>query len=308
MNEQLYQSAPIKMARKMIRFGMQALPDKIFLKIKYRALLGRPLNLAKPETYNEKLQWLKLYNRRPEYTQMVDKYAVRQLVAEKIGEEYLIPLLGVWDSFDDIDFDALPNRFVLKPTHTSGDVYICKGKSQLDYKKLSDLIQGWLKRKYERLHREWPYKNVPPRIIAERYMQDHMDKGGAAAGLTDYKFYCFDGKPKAMLIVTDRQVNTKMDFYDMDFNHLPLVWDYENSDRKLEKPVNFERMKELAKVLAWNIPHVRVDFYESDGRVYFGELTFYPVSGWGTFEPPEWDRIFGDWLTLPPPYTEQARR
>lgn len=308
MRGKVYDSAPIQIMRMILRAGMQALPDKMFLKIKYRALFGRPLNLAKPETYNEKLQWLKLYNRRPEYTQMVDKYAVRQLVAEKIGEEYLIPLLGVWDSFDDIDFDSLPNQFVLKPTHTSGDVYICKDKSQLDYKKLRDLIQGWLKRKYEQLHREWPYKNVFPRIIAERYMQDHMDKGGAAAGLTDYKFFCFDGEPKAMYIATDRQVDTKFDFYDMEFNHLPFCNAHANSDRKLDKPINFERMKELAKVLACNIPHVRVDFYESDGRVYFGELTFYHMSGLVPFEPPEWDKIFGDWLTLPPPYTEQTRR
>ena len=176
------------------------IPDKTFLKMKYKLMMGTKLDLENPKTFNEKLQWLKLHDRNPEYTKMVDKYEAKEYVANIIGKEYIIPTLGVWDKFDDIDFDALPNEFVLKPTHTSGNVFICKDKSKIDYKKLKKQVNKWLKRDYYRIHREWPYKNVKPRIIAEEYMEnkDHTS-------IKDYKFYCFNGQADYVMICTGRE-------------------------------------------------------------------------------------------------------
>ena len=176
------------------------IPDETFLKMKYKLMMGKKLDLENPKTFNEKLQWLKLHDRNPEYTKMVDKYEAKEYVANIIGKEYIIPTLGVWDKFDDIDFDALPNEFVLKPTHTSGNVFICKDKSKIDYKKLKKQVNKWLKRDYYKIHREWPYKNVKPRIIAEEYMEnkDHTS-------IKDYKFYCFNGQADYVMICTGRE-------------------------------------------------------------------------------------------------------
>ena len=222
--------------------------DKLYLQLVYRARFGKKLNLFNPETYNEKLQGLKLYNRRPEYTTMVDKFAVKDYVANIIGDEYIIPTLGVWDRVEDIDFNSLPQQFVLKVTHDSGGLVICKDKSKLDIEKAKQKLSKALLKDYYIPSREWPYKDVPHKIIAEKYMEDETGE------LRDFKFFCFDGKVKAMFIATDRSnpnEETKFDFYDMDFNHLDLRMSDPNSKNPpKDKPIMFEKMKELARKIS----------------------------------------------------------
>lgn len=283
--------------RKSILAVLRYLPDRAFLELKFYTRMGQRLNLEDPKTFSEKLQWLKLHDRRPEYTTMVDKSLVKDYVAERIGSDYVIPTLGVWDRFEDINLDLLPDQFVLKCTHDSGGLVICRNKAQFDWEAAREKINQCLKTNYYYHCREWPYKNVKPRILAERYMEDE-----AQGELRDYKFFCFHGEPKLLFIATDRQTageETKFDFFDMDFQHLDLRNGHPNAAVPPEKPVNFEKMKELAAVLSKNIPHLRVDFYEVNGKVYFGELTFSHWSGMVPFDPPEWDRIMGDWIILP---------
>lgn len=280
-----------------VHFIRNYLPDKVYLKIKYRGVFGKKLDLTNPKTFNEKLQWLKIYDRKPIYTTMVDKYEVKNYVAAVIGEEYIIPTLGVWDHFDDINFDLLPNKFVLKCTHDSGGLVIVRDKSTLDYAEAKRKIERCLKNNFYYNGREWPYKNVKPRIIAEKYM---VDESGYE--LKDYKFFCFDGFAKAMFIASDRQVDgeeTKFDFYDMDFVHLPFTNGHPNSENKIKRPESFDQMKILAEKLSEGIPHVRVDFYDINGQVYFGELTFAHWSGFVPFEPESWDEKIGEWINLP---------
>ena len=272
---------------------LDLLSDKIFLKLKYFYIFHKKLDLKSPETFNEKLQWLKLYNRNPLYTQLADKFLVRNYVEKKIGKKYLIPLLGVWKNFSEINFDKFPQEFVLKPNHTSGDVFICRNKADIDYKELEKLISYWLRRDYYKLHREWPYKDVKRKIIAETLLKTEDNKS-----LIDYKFFCFNGVPKIMFVVTDRGIDTKFDFFDMDFNHLDLINGYPNAKQIINKPKNFEKMKILATKLSKDIPHVRVDFYEVNGKVYFGEMTFFHWSGFVKFEPEEWDYKLGKMLDL----------
>lgn len=269
-------------------------PSKIYIKIQYRNYTGKRLDLRNPQTFNEKLQWLKLYDRNPLYTNLVDKYKVREFISQTIGEEYLIPLLGVWDKFDEIDFGELPNKFVLKPNHTSGDVFICKDKTKVNFDELRTKVNAWLEREYYWEHREWPYKNIKPRIFAEKYM---VDESGVE--LKDYKFFCFNGEPKALFVATDRGIDTRFNFYDMQFNQLPFMQHYKNSTKKINKPQGFDEMVILATTLSTGIPHVRVDFYDVNGKIYFGELTFYHFSGLEKFEPDEWDFKLGSWLELP---------
>lgn len=269
-------------------------PSKIYIKIQYRNYTGKKLDLRNPQTFNEKLQWLKLYDRNPLYTNLVDKYKVREFISQTIGEEYLIPLLGVWDKFDEIDFGELPNKFVLKPNHTSGDVFICKDKTKVNFDELRTKVNAWLEREYYWEHREWPYKNIKPRIFAEKYM---VDESGVE--LKDYKFFCFNGEPKALFVATDRGIDTRFNFYDMQFNQLPFMQHYKNSTKKINKPQGFDEMVILATTLSTGIPHVRVDFYDVNGKIYFGELTFYHFSGLEKFEPDEWDFKLGSWLELP---------
>lgn len=276
---------------------MGKVPADTFLKRKYRILMNKELQLQEPVLYTEKLQWLKLYDHRPEYTRMVDKYEVKQYVADKIGAEYVIPLLGVWDRVEDIDFDALPKRFVLKTTHDSGGIVVCKDKSELNVAAAKKRLRFFLKRNYYDENREWPYKNVKPRIIAEAYMEDSRQ-----GELRDYKFFTFGGEPKVLYITQGRGKGepTVADFFDMEFNHLPFTIDHDMADVPPEKPVNFELMKKLAAQLSEGTPQLRVDFYEVDGRVYFGEMTFFHCSGMAPFHPEQWNRTFGDWVTLPP--------
>ncbi len=272
--------------------------DKHYLKLAFRAKMGYPLDLKNPRTFNQKLQWLKLYDRKPLYTQLVDKYAVRQYIAEKIGAEYLIPLVGgPWNSADEIDFDALPEQFVLKCNHDSGGVIVCRDKSKLDVPAVKEMLQHKLGKNYYKSGREWPYKDVSPCIFAEKYMVD--DSG---VELKDYKWYCFNGKPRFLLITTDRateDVPTKYTYFDMDYNMLPFYNSGPHADKPIPKPGTFAEMKQLAEKLSADMAHLRVDLYEVEGKVYFGELTFYDSSGMAFFDPPEWDETIGSWLKLP---------
>jgi len=270
------------------------LPDKLYLKWKFKLMMGYKLNLDTPQTFNEKLQWLKLYDRNPDYTKMVDKYEVRKYIKEKIGEEYLIPLIGVYDKFDDIDFDKLPNQFVIKCTHDSGGLVICKDKNNLHVKAAKKKINKFMKRNYYKVHREWPYKNVKPRIIIEKYMEDTKAKE-----LVDYKFMCFDGEPKLSFTCSERYNNgLKVTFFDLDWNKLPFERHYPSSNKKIIKPINYDLMLKFSKILSDDIPFVRVDWYEINGKLYFGELTFYPGSGYEEFTPSKYDKIIGDFIKL----------
>ena len=270
--------------------------DEQYLKIKYRLIMKKKLDLEKPQTYNEKLQWLKLNDRKNGYTKMVDKYEAKKYVASVIGEQYIIPTLGVWEKFKDINFEILPKQFVLKPTHTSGDVFICKDKNNIDYKKLKKKVNKWLKRKYYFLHREWPYKNVKPRIIAETYIENKEE-----IGLKDYKFMCFNGKVKCSFVCTNRnsKQGLSVDFFDLNWKKMPFTRHYPNSGEHINKPINYNQMLQLAEKLAKNIPFVRVDFYEVNRKIYFGEVTFYPGAGFEEFSPEKYDRVLGEWLDLP---------
>lgn len=273
------------------------IPDALYLKLRYYARFHQKLNLKNPRTFSEKIQWLKLYDRRPEYSMMVDKHEVKKYVADAIGKEYIIPTINVWDSFDQIDFDSLPNQFVLKCTHDSGGLVICTDKATFDIAAAKKKIESSMKAKYYYHGREWSYKAVKPRIIAEEYMEDTTTKD-----LRDYKFFAFDGDVKMLFIATERQEKnseTKFDFFDADFNHLDFRNGHPNADIPPAKPQNFELMKELASKLSKGIPHVRVDFYEVNGKVYFGELTFCHWSGLMPFEPHEWDEKMGEWIKLP---------
>ena len=273
------------------------LSDKTYIKLMYYARMGRRIDLKNVKTFNEKLQWLKLYNRNPLYTMLVDKYEVKKYIAEKIGVNYVIPAYGVWDKFDEIDFDSLPDQFVLKCTHDSGGLVICKDKATFDYDSARIKIEKSLKNNYYYHGREWPYKNVKPRVLAEKYMEE-ADIGD----IHDYKFYCFDGTVKVLYIVSERHdlnTETKHDFFDEDYNHLPIFQGHPNAVIPPKKPIHFEEMKKLAAILSAGIPHVRVDFYEVDGKVYFGEMTFFTYSGFEPFISEEWDYKLGEWLILP---------
>lgn len=270
--------------------------DELYLKIQYYLAFREKLNIQNPVTYNEKLNWLKLYDRKDEYTMMVDKYEVKKFISDVIGEQYIIPTLGVWKKFDEIDFEILPKQFVLKCTHDSGGLVICKDKNQLDLKAAKRKINKSLKRNYFWTGREWPYKNVEPRIIAEPYIEDIKTKE-----LRDYKFFAFDGDVKALFIATERQdklEGVKFDFFDINYNHLDIRHGHKNAEHIPKKPVNFDKMVHLAEMLSKDIPQIRVDFYEANEKIYFGELTFYHHSGMVPFEPREWDKYFGDWINI----------
>lgn len=272
--------------------------DEKFLKRKFKACMGRELDLDAPITFNEKLQWLKLYDRNPKYTMLVDKFLVRDHIRERLGEEYLIPLIGVWDSPDEIDFDRLPNEFVLKCNHNSGlGMYICRDKSQMDVKKVKNELHRGLAQDYYLLGREWPYKNVPPRIICEKYM---VDKPGAS-DFTDYKFFCFNGYVDYVMLCLERSSgDTKFYFFDQNWELKRLNIRGKNAPEgfTVPKPQCMDEMFEIASKLSIGLPFVRVDLYQSDGQVYFGEMTFFPDSGFDKNLLPEADIHFGNMIDL----------
>lgn len=290
-----------RLAKKLLSLrGLRAiLPDAWYLSALYRIALGKKLELVPPRTFNEKLNWLKLHDRNPLYTRLVDKYAVREYVAEKIGPEYLVPLVGgPYRSFDEIDFDALPDAFALKCVHDSGSVALCRDKSSFDKEGAKRKLERALKKNFYWAAREYPYKNVVPRIIAEKFLTD-----GDADDLKDYKLLCFNGKVRCSFLYSERftGVGLHMNAYDRDWNPLPFERHYPRSETLVPKPARYETMVALAEKLAQGIPFVRVDFYDVDGRVYFGETTFYPGGGLEEFTPEEWDFTLGSWLELPSP-------
>jgi len=288
---------------KYYRFGIlqskgffKKMNDRKYLEMMYQFKLGKPLNLDTPRSFNEKLQWLKLHDRNPIYTQMVDKYEAKKFVASIIGEEYIIPTLGVWDHFEDIDFSELPNQFVLKCTHDSGGLVIVRDKSAFDTKKARRIINQSLKRNFFYYGREWPYKNVKPRIIAEQYMEDEKSKD-----LPDYKIHNFGGIPKVILVCRDRFTGQGLteDFFTDTWTHLDVKRpNHENASARIESPSDLEEMLDLAKKLSEKIPFLRTDFYTINGKIYFGELTFFPTSGFDGFEPSSFDDTMGEWIKI----------
>ncbi|MBR1802801.1 MAG: glycosyl transferase [Clostridia bacterium] len=297
LNEMIhYILNPKSMLLKLDNRRIITLNDKKYLNIVYENAFNKTINWNNPQTFNEKLQWLKLYDRNPEYTKMVDKYEAKKYVADIIGEEYIIPTLGVWERFENINFEELPNQFVLKCTHDSGGLVICKDKKEFNIDKARRKINECMKKNYYYAGREWPYKNVEPRIIAEKYMVEENSEE-----LKDYKFLCFNGKVKCSFVCTERysKEGLKVTFFDLDWNRMPFQRHYPASEKPINKPINYEQMIQISETLSKNVPFVRVDLYEINNKVYFGELTFFPGCGFEEFTPEDWDKKLGDWIQLP---------
>lgn len=271
------------------------MPDKLYIKMLYEVRLGQKCNLKNPQTFDEKLNWLKLYDRNPKYTELVDKYAVRKYIEDTIGEEYLIPVIGVWNSPDDIEFDTLPEEFVLKCTHDSASVIICRDKSQFDIEAAKVKLAAAMKVNYFYPCREWPYRDVKPRIIAEKYM---VDESGSE--LKDYKIYCSDGEPYLIQVDFGRFVKHERNLYDTDWNYIDKQIEYpKNPARQINRPESLDQMLELAAKLSRGMASVRIDFYDINGKVYFGEITFYQEGGFARFEPEEYAYELGNKIKLP---------
>lgn len=273
--------------------------DRKYIKWKYWLTFGEKCDLDNPKTFQEKLQWIKLNDRKEIYHQMVDKYDAKKFIKEKVGEEYVIPTLGIWERFEDIDFDSLPNQFIIKNTHDSGTYFICKDKSQLDIKEVRKrLLIDERKEDYYVFSREWPYKGLKHRIIAEPLLSDEK-----VSYLRDFKFYCFNGEPKIFYITSDKGLglSTKQDFFDIKGNHIEIQDKcYPNNPIKCpDLPLNLDKMVAFCKILAKDTLHIRVDFYEVNGMLYLGEFTFFEGGGWCKFTPEKYNRILGDWIKLP---------
>jgi hypothetical protein len=256
--------------------------------------MGKKLNLKNPQTFNEKLNWMKIYYHNPIFSKLVDKYEVKKIVADIIGEEHIIPTLGVWDNVEDINFDSLPQQFVLKCTHDSGGLVVCKDKLKLNIEAARQKLAKAMKRNYYAVSREWGYKYVTPRIIAEKFMEDNETHA-----LNDFKFFCFNGKVKMLYVATDRASDVKFNWFDRDFKSLDIVNSHPTNTNMPQKPRTFEKMVELAEKLSAGYPFIRVDLYEVNGSVYFGEYTLYHMGGTTPFEPEEWDYKIGSWINLP---------
>lgn len=297
---QIYLDNPWRVFYKLNKKRISHLiPDSFMLKIMFHARMGKALNLKNPETFNEKIQWLKLHEHYPRYTQLVDKFEVRKYIADKIGEQYLVPLLGVWDDVEDIDFESLPNAFVLKCTHDSGSVIVCTDKEHFDVTMAKEKLSKAKHTNFYWLYREWPYKNVKPRIIAEQYIGNNIEKENNE--IQDYKIHCFDGIPRFILVCGKRFSETGLeeDFFDTEWKHMPLRRpNHQNSLSSIDMPDGLNEMLDLARILSKGMPFIRVDFYEVDNKVYFGELTLYPASGFGEFDPEKYDQLFGSWIQL----------
>lgn len=271
--------------------------DELYIHLKWMATMDYKLNLKSPRTFNEKVNWLKIHDRRPEYITMVDKIAVKDYVKSLVGEKYIIPTLAVWSRVEDIDFDSLPEQFVLKTNHDSGGVVVCRDKKTFNKERAQEILHKSLKTDYYLQSREYPYKHLSRKVFAEQYLEDK--KYGE---LRDYKFFCFDGEVKALFVATGRMNSnseTKFDFFDSEYKHLDIINGHPNAINPPEKPVCFEEMKRIASELSKGIPCVRVDLYEVEGRVYFGELTFSHWGGFTPFQPESWDYTFGSWIKLP---------
>lgn len=273
-----------------IRRLISIIPDKQYISWQYQRHMGEPINWENPQTFNEKLQWMKVYWRDSLATKCADKYAVREYVEEIIGEQYLNKLLGVYDKVELINFDELPNKFVIKATHGSAMNLICSDKTKVDWQIEKKKLNRWLKTNYYNGNREWVYKDIKPRIICEDYLGDNI---------TDYKLYCFHGEPKYWFVATDRSSGVKADYYELDWAKAPFRWIYPPNTSTFKKPEKSEEMIKLARALSKPFPFVRVDFYEIKGEIYFGELTFFHGSGFGWYEPKEYNYTLGKMINLP---------
>lgn len=294
----LIKENPGEFKASIVKIFSPMLSDKRYLSLMFRYRMGYDIDWENPKSYSEKLQWLKLNDRNPLYTKLVDKYEVKQYVTERIGDSYVAKTLGVWDSPQEVDFQGLPQRFVLKTTHGGGNsgVIICKDKTIIDEEKLRHALALSMGQDLYRDSREWPYKDVKRRIIAEEYLEDKE-----TGELRDYKFFCFNGEVKALFVATERQTRKEpfFNFFDREFNSLELRQGHPCAPVPPAKPVLFEEMVSIAEKLSADMPHVRVDLYQANGQIYFGEFTFYHFGGMVHFEPESWDKCFGDWLTLP---------
>lgn len=283
------------------------LPDRVYLSLRYRCQVGSWIDWKCPRTFSEKIQWLKVYGYKPEYSKFIDKFAVKEIVANKIGWQYIIPTIGVWTNVDDIVWSDLPNKYVLKITDEGGSngVYICDNSNFFRrdevVKKISQIMNK--KKRGKDIHREHPYEYIPRKIIAEKYIESNsLNHEDDLPDLTDYKFYCFNGKPRYCQIIRNRRSKETIDFYDMEWNHMPFVGLNplaKNGLNPVSKPKNLNVMIDVCEKLSKDFSFVRVDMYNVDGAIYFGELTFYPASGFGVFEPDEWNYKLGDLLKLP---------
>ena len=275
------------------------LPDKLYLSLRYRCQLGHWINWKHPKTFTEKLQWLKVYDYKPEYTRMVDKLAVKDYVAERIGNEYIIPTLGVWNRVEDIDWDSLPNQFVLKTTHGGGGsgVVVCKDKRTFDKEKAMEKLRRSMRTNAGRTYREKPYLNVPRKIIAEKFMAEKTFT--ISPELVDYKFYCFNGVPKLVMVANGRSTGDKrFAYYDTEWNPVDIKWGAPKPDEEFPKPSNLDEMLKVASKLSSTLVHARIDLYNIDAHVYFGEITFYDGSGFEKIEPQSYDEYLGNLMKL----------
>lgn len=304
MNVKKYIHNPEKIILVMMGYGLfNWMRDEAYLKLRYKILTGKQLKLEEPQTFNEKLQWLKLYDRKNEYTKLVDKYEVKKIVKSKLGTNVIIPTLGVWEKVEDIEFDRLPEQFVLKCTHDSGGIVICKNKKEFDFELAKKKLTQRMEHNFFYLSREWPYKNVKPRIIAEKYI---VPENGASA-LIDYKLMCFNGTVKCLYVYTNRYGEAGKHpkdglcetAYDTKWNRIPFEWYYPEESKAIPKPIHLDKMILFAEKLASNIPFVRVDFYENNGKLYFGEMTFFPGGGTENFASNSTDYELGSWIELP---------
>ncbi len=287
---------PEKMLIPLARFGLfNWMDDTTYLKMIYRCHTGCKLDLSEPLTFSEKIQWLKLHDRNERYIDLVDKIKVKDIVANIIGREYIIPTIGTWNTFDEINFDTLPNQFVLKCNHDSGSVVICTDKASFDIKAAKSILSHRLKKNAYYIGREWPYKYVKKKILAEQYLSD------TGRELIDYKFYCFNGIPRFCQVITNRHTNETIDFFDMNWEHQPFVGltqSANNSNDQICKPLNYEKMINFSKKLGANTIFSRIDFYEVKGQLFFGEITFYPTSGFGCFRPAMWNTVMGNLIKI----------
>ena len=296
MNKDLYWYKKLIKSARVRNFILNILsfiPDSLMLKIQYRIKLRRKLNLKNPKRYTEKLQWYKINYRNPIMHKCVDKYKVREYVKDKGLEEILVPLIKKYDSVNDINWNELPDRFVLKTTHGSGglNVVICNDKSKLSKIDISEKIKAGSKPfKKRSAGREWAYYGLNPGVIIEKLL---INDKNPKAGVNDYKIFCYNGEPKYIIVDIDRYIGHKRNFYDTDWNNLNIGSDCAESNREIEKPENFDKMLKVAAILSEDFPYVRVDLYSVENKIYFGELTFYPWSGYVQFTPDEWDYRFG---------------
>lgn len=282
---------------KLLTIVSPLLSDRVYISLFYFFTFHRRIDLKNPQTYNEKLQWLKLNDKHSEYTQLVDKYKSREVVSKIVGDEYLIPLLGVWDSFEEIDFSTLPNQFVLKTNHDSQGVIVCKDKESFDIKAARKKLTKCLKHNYYRNSREYPYKDVKRKIIAERFMEDHH-----FGELRDYKFFCFNGRCEFFFIATGRshgESAIRFDWFDRDLNTIPVVQGHPNSVVLPAIPQNIDEMIKIAERLSQNYPQIRIDLYNIEGKIYTGEFTIFHFGGLKPFAPKEYDTKFGQFIHLP---------